>query len=148
MRHLPTRTGLVVGKFWPPHRGHQLLLETAAAQVTELLVLVYANPDAETMPAHVLAQWLRGLYRGDEIADGPRIGSTLLRIFALTAGADAVPPDAADDYTQREFVRQWLARRRVKAESRARSGRRDRARFRHAELVSASTRDTRDRSRR
>ena len=110
MRHLPTRTDLVVGKFWPPHRGHQLLLETAAAQVTELLVLVYANPDAETMPAPVRAQWLRGLYRGDEIADGPRIGSTLLRIFALTAGADAVPPDAADDYTQREFVRQWLAR--------------------------------------
>jgi HTH-type transcriptional repressor of NAD biosynthesis genes len=104
------RTGLVVGKFWPPHRGHQLLLEIAAAQVAELLVLVYARPDSETMPAPVRAQWLRELYRGDKLVDGPRIGSTPLRIFALTAEADGVPPDAADDTTQREFVRQWLAR--------------------------------------
>lgn len=104
------RTGLVVGKFWPPHRGHQLLLETAAAQVAELLVLVYANPDSPTHPAAERAQWLRELYRGDELAAGPRIGITPLRIFALAAEADGVPPDAADDDTQREFVRQWLAR--------------------------------------
>ena len=104
------RTGLVVGKFWPPHRGHQLLLETAAAQVGELLVLVYANPDSPAHPATARAQWLRELYRGDELADGPRIGPTPLRIFALSAAADGVPPDAADDDAQREFVRQWLAR--------------------------------------
>ncbi|MET4073042.1 AAA family ATPase [Hymenobacter sp. UYCo722] len=109
---MPTtfRTGLVVGKFWPPHRGHQLLLETAAAQVAELLVLVYANPDSPTHPAAERAQWLRELYRADELADGPRIGATPLRIFALAADADGVPPDAADDDVQREFVRQWLAR--------------------------------------
>ena len=115
MSPLPLRTGLVVGRFWPPHRGHQLLLETAAAQVTELLVLVYANPaghgpDALVHPAAVRAQWLRELYRGDELADGPRIGTTPLRIFALPAEADGGPPDAADDDTQRAFVRQWLAR--------------------------------------
>jgi HTH-type transcriptional repressor of NAD biosynthesis genes len=104
------RTGLVVGKFWPPHRGHQLLLETAAAQVDELLVLVYASPDSPAHPAAVRAQWLRELYRTDELADGPRIGNTPLRIFALSAEADGVPPDSADDDTQREFVRQWLAR--------------------------------------
>jgi HTH-type transcriptional repressor of NAD biosynthesis genes len=102
-------TGLVVGKFWPPHRGHQLLLETAAASVAELVVLVYANPDSETMPAALRAQWLRELYRGDELAAGPRIGTTPLRVFALSAEADGVPPDVADDETQREFVRQWLA---------------------------------------
>ena len=102
-------TGLVVGKFWPPHRGHQLLLETAAAQVAELVVLVYASPDSAQFPAAVRAQWLRELYRGDDAADGPRIGATPLRVFALSA-ADGVPPDAADDHTHREFVRQWLAR--------------------------------------
>jgi HTH-type transcriptional repressor of NAD biosynthesis genes len=89
--------GLVVGKFCPPHRGHQLLLETAAAQVAALVVLVYANPDSATMPAAVRAQWLRELY------------PTPLRIFDLSAEADGVPPDDADDYTHREFVRQWLA---------------------------------------
>jgi NadR type nicotinamide-nucleotide adenylyltransferase len=104
-------TGLVVGKFWPPHRGHQLLLETAAAQVAELLVLVYANPDSATMPAAVRAQWLRELYRGDELADGLRVGATPLRVVALSAEADGVPPDAAPDATHREFVRRWLAQR-------------------------------------
>ena len=103
------RTGLVVGKFWPPHRGHQLLLETAASQVAELLVLVYANPDSPMHPAAMRAQWLRELYRGDELADGPHIGTTPLSIFALSAEKDGVPPDADDDFTQREFVRQWLA---------------------------------------
>ena len=102
------RTGLVVGKFWPPHRGHQLLLEAAAAQVTELLVLVYAHPDDPTHPAPVRAHWLRELYRGDDYAQGPRIGTTPLRLHALPAAA--VPPDAADAATHREFVRQWLAR--------------------------------------
>jgi NadR type nicotinamide-nucleotide adenylyltransferase len=103
-------TGLVVGKFWPPHRGHQLLLATAAAQVAELLVLVYAHPDDPAHPAPARAAWLRELYRGDEFAQGPRIGATPLRIIALTAAADGLPPDAADDHTHREFVRQWLAR--------------------------------------
>ena len=104
------RTGLVVGKFWPPHRGHQLLLETAAAQVAELLVLVFAQPDSRTHPAAERAQWLRELYRGDELADGPRIGNTPLRVFALSAEADGVSPDVAAADTQRVFVRHWLAR--------------------------------------
>ena len=101
--------GLVVGKFWPPHRGHQLLLKTAASQVAELLVLVYANPDSPTHPAPERAGWLRELYRGDDYAQGPHIGATPLRIVALTAAADGVPPDAADDHTHREYVRRWLA---------------------------------------
>jgi NadR type nicotinamide-nucleotide adenylyltransferase len=97
----------VVGKFWPPHRGHQLLLDTAAAQVDELLVLVYAHPDDTRHAAPERAQWLRELYRGDDLADGLRSGSTPLRIIGLPAAA--VPPDAADDFTHREFVRQYLA---------------------------------------
>lgn len=101
--------GLVVGKFWPPHQGHQLLLEIAAAQVAELLVLVYANPDEAAHPAPTRAAWLRELYRGDEAAAGPYIGPTPLRIIALTAAAGGLPPDAAGDDAHREFVRQWLA---------------------------------------
>ena len=104
---MPTPFGLVVGKFNPPHRGHQLLLEAAAAQVAELLVLVYAHPDDPAHPAAERAAWLRELYRGDDGSQGPHVGATPLRIIALTA-ADGVPPDTADDYTQREFVRQWL----------------------------------------
>jgi len=99
--------GLVVGKFSPPHRGHQLLLEAAAAQAGELLVLVYANPDDPRHPAPERAAWLRELYRGDEQAAGLHIGPTPVRFVALTQ-ADGIPPDAADDDTHREYVRQWL----------------------------------------
>ena len=105
------RTGLVVGKFWPPHRGHQLLLETAATQVTELLVLVYANPDDQRHAAPARAHWLRELYRGDDYTQGPRIGNTPVHLHALPA--IAVPPDTATDATHREFVRQWLAQRQL-----------------------------------
>jgi NadR type nicotinamide-nucleotide adenylyltransferase len=108
-------TGLVVGKFWPPHRGHQLLLETAAAQVIELLVLVYSNPDDTTFPAPERARWLQELYRTDEKAEGRRIGTTSIRIIALTV-ADGVPDNAADDYTAREFVRWWLSRQKLKVD--------------------------------
>ena len=111
---MPSRTGLIVGKFWPPHRGHQLLLETAAAQVTELLVLMYANPDDPRHAAPARAHWLRELYRGDDYAQGARIGSTPMHFYALPAAA--VPPDAADDLTHREFVRQWLTRQQLRAD--------------------------------
>jgi len=102
------RVGLVVGKFCPPHRGHQLLLEAAAAAVNELVVLVYANPDSADMPAAMRADWLRMLYRTDDATAGPAIAGTPLRIMALSA-ADGIPPDTAPDEVQREFVRQWLA---------------------------------------
>jgi HTH-type transcriptional repressor of NAD biosynthesis genes len=95
----PPRTGLVVGKFWPPHRGHQQLLE--------LVVLVYAHPDDPRHAAPERAHWLRELYRGDDYAAGPHHGATPLHIHGLPTAA--VPPDAADDTTHREFVRQWLA---------------------------------------
>jgi NadR type nicotinamide-nucleotide adenylyltransferase len=100
--------GLVVGKFWPLHRGHQLLLEAAAALVAELVVMVYANPDSAAMPAAVRATWIRELYRGDELSEGVQIGGTRLRVVALSAEDNGVPPDASPDDVHREFVRHWL----------------------------------------
>ena len=32
--------GLVIGKFYPPHRGHKFLIDTALSQVDYLDVLV------------------------------------------------------------------------------------------------------------
>ncbi|RZK54413.1 MAG: cytidyltransferase-like domain-containing protein, partial [Hymenobacter sp.] len=103
----PYARGLVVGKFSPPHRGHQLLLQAAASQAAELLVLVYTRPDDDAHPAPVRAAWLRELYRGDEQATGPHIGGTPVRFVALTA-ADGIPPDAAADDAHRVLMRQWL----------------------------------------
>lgn len=60
------RRGLVVGKFMPFHRGHQLLVEMALAQVDQLTVIVYdskvAEDNAKLMPADKRAGWITSLY--------------------------------------------------------------------------------------
>jgi len=102
--------GLVVGKFLPFHKGHQLLLEQAAAQVQVLYVLVYSNPDPATMDAETRAGWIRQIYTpaGAEPGALARINDTVLHVVALSANQLPVPPNEADDHTQREFVRRWL----------------------------------------
>jgi HTH-type transcriptional regulator, transcriptional repressor of NAD biosynthesis genes len=50
--------GLVVGKFYPPHRGHQHLIEHAAARCARVTVLVMAAA-GETVPLADRIAWLR-----------------------------------------------------------------------------------------
>ena len=67
------RRGLTLGKFAPFHRGHQLLIETALAEVDELVVMVYAT-DLIDVPLQVRAGWIKHLYpsvRIIEAWDGP-----------------------------------------------------------------------------
>ena len=55
------RRGLVVGKFYPPHRGHKLLVDTARAQVDELAVIV-CRRDGEWPPGELRAAWMREIH--------------------------------------------------------------------------------------
>ena len=67
------RRGLTLGKFAPFHRGHQMLVEAALAEVDELVVMVYAT-DVTDVPLQVRAGWIRALYptvRIIEAWDGP-----------------------------------------------------------------------------
>ncbi len=41
--------GLVIGKFYPPHRGHKLLIDAAIAQSDQAVVIVCAKP-TDTIP--------------------------------------------------------------------------------------------------
>jgi HTH-type transcriptional regulator, transcriptional repressor of NAD biosynthesis genes len=90
------RNGLVVGKFAPPHKGHQLLLETALNQCEHLTVLVYFNPDFQNMPSETRASWILELYPN-----------------ATVLVPENPPHNAADDFTQREFVKQFLERENI-----------------------------------
>jgi NadR type nicotinamide-nucleotide adenylyltransferase len=56
-----SRRGLVIGKFYPPHRGHKHLIETARAGVEELWVIICRRP-GEDPPAELRAAWLRELH--------------------------------------------------------------------------------------
>ncbi|HEY7264168.1 MAG TPA: AAA family ATPase [Trebonia sp.] len=50
--------GLVVGKFYPPHRGHQYLIERAVALCARVTVLVMAA-GSETLPLGDRVAWLQ-----------------------------------------------------------------------------------------
>lgn len=54
-------TGLVIGKFMPPHRGHRRLVASALAAVEQLTVIVFTKR-AEPIPGALRAAWARRLF--------------------------------------------------------------------------------------
>ncbi|MEO0557078.1 MAG: AAA family ATPase [Bacteroidota bacterium] len=85
--------GLVVGKFCPLHRGHQLVIDTALAACDHVTVMTWANPEPSEMPAAVRERWIRTLYPDVEV---------------LAFGPDEVPHDDAPDAEQRAFTKSKL----------------------------------------
>jgi HTH-type transcriptional regulator, transcriptional repressor of NAD biosynthesis genes len=55
------RHGLVVGKFYPPHGGHELLIRTAAEGAARVTVVVNAGRD-ESIPLADRVGWLREIF--------------------------------------------------------------------------------------
>ncbi len=72
--------GFLLGKFMPPHNGHVLLCETAAALVDELTILVCWLPD-DPIPGPLRLQWMRELFP-----------------HARVIGHDAVVPQAPEEH--------------------------------------------------
>ncbi len=56
-----TTRGLVIGKFYPPHRGHKHLIDTALANADEVHVIVCERPE-ENPPAALRASWLKEIH--------------------------------------------------------------------------------------
>jgi NadR type nicotinamide-nucleotide adenylyltransferase len=86
-------TGLVLGKFMPPHAGHLHLIACAAEQVDRLSIIVLSRA-GEPIPGHVRCRWLEEL-------TGP--GTRILHV------ADDYPTD----YTDPDVWRKW--RRTIRA---------------------------------
>ena len=55
------RIGLVIGKFCPPHRGHEHLIRSAQAQVDHLIVLVFTKSH-EPVPGDLRWQWMQQMF--------------------------------------------------------------------------------------
>jgi NadR type nicotinamide-nucleotide adenylyltransferase len=74
------RIGLTLGKYAPLHRGHQLVIETALAEMDRVIVLIYDCPETTPVPLTVRARWIRALYPSAEVIeawDGPtEVGNT------------------------------------------------------------------------
>lgn len=58
--------GVIIGRFMPPHRGHQYLVEFAHNYVDELYVLV-CTLSSEPIPGTLRYQWMRELFPRDTI---------------------------------------------------------------------------------
>ncbi len=96
MKNQKYKTGLVVGKFAPLHKGHELVIHTALEQCENLIVLVYSNPDFSWMPSQTRAGWVRKLFLE-------------ARVFV----PENPPPNDSDDLTHREFVKTWLKQQQI-----------------------------------
>jgi len=55
------QTGLIVGRFDPPHLGHSHLIEQAADRCAQLAVFVNSGT-ADRVPGHLRAGWLAELH--------------------------------------------------------------------------------------
>jgi HTH-type transcriptional repressor of NAD biosynthesis genes len=56
-----TPTGLIIGRFCPPHLGHSHLIDVATDQVDQLVVFVNARA-GEPIPGSLRAGWLAELH--------------------------------------------------------------------------------------
>jgi NadR type nicotinamide-nucleotide adenylyltransferase len=54
-------TGLVIGRFCPPHLGHSHLIRSAATRVDHLVVFVNTR-EGEVVPGELRARWLAELH--------------------------------------------------------------------------------------
>ena len=53
--------GLVIGKFYPPHRGHKFLIDTAASQTDHVDVILCGRRKENPSPA-LRAKWLKEIH--------------------------------------------------------------------------------------
>jgi NadR type nicotinamide-nucleotide adenylyltransferase len=82
--------GFIVGKFYPPHRGHKHLIESARAQVDRLIVMIAAHP-TQSISGEQRKRWLEEIHPDCEI--------------------HLVPDELADDSQQwAEFTLRYLGR--------------------------------------
>jgi HTH-type transcriptional regulator, transcriptional repressor of NAD biosynthesis genes len=84
------RHGLIIGKFYPPHAGHHLLVRTAAALCDEVSVVVMASA-VESIPLEQRVAWLREVHRPD-------------RNVRVAGVRDDHPVDLGDDAVWRAHV--------------------------------------------
>ncbi len=61
-----TRRGMVLGKFYPPHLGHQYLFDFARNYVDELAIIVETERN-QIVPGHLRWEWVRELCPQPEV---------------------------------------------------------------------------------
>src|SRR5262245_41210787 len=52
---------VALGKFYPPHRGHKLLIDMATAQSRQVVVIVCSKP-SDSIPGELRGKWLQEIH--------------------------------------------------------------------------------------
>lgn len=97
------KTGLIVGKFCPLHKGHEYLIETAQAACDTLVIISYANPSHPNCASDNRRQWLNALFPN---AVALVVDNAWLR-HENSHGWPSLPHDDASEKIHREFTA-WL----------------------------------------
>ena len=58
--------GFIVGKFYPPHRGHKYLIDSARRQVDHLIVMLAHHP-SQRIPGDLRKAWLEEIHPDCEV---------------------------------------------------------------------------------
>ncbi|MES2570561.1 MAG: AAA family ATPase [Verrucomicrobiota bacterium] len=90
--------GLIVGKFAPLHRGHELLIRRAVESCEELFILSYSKPEFAGCEPVKRAHWLEQLFSGTRRLV---VGEEWLRENAPDL---SMPSNDAPDHLHRRFV--------------------------------------------
>lgn len=56
-----TTSGMVMGKFYPPHKGHSYILSLAQSQVDKLHIVI-CSTQSQTIPSEIREKWLHELF--------------------------------------------------------------------------------------
>jgi len=60
-------TGLIVGRFDPPHLGHSFMIDWAAARCDRLVVFVNCSLDRDVVPGALRTGWLADLHHDVDV---------------------------------------------------------------------------------
>ena len=94
--------GLVVGKFSPLHKGHELVIERALELCREVILVSYSNPELPGCDATRRERWLAELY-----PQARRLVVTNERLqewLGIQSAVPEIPPNAGSDSVHRRFV--------------------------------------------
>jgi len=61
-----SRRGLIIGKFYPPHKGHKYLIDTARSHVDELHIVI-CQRRGEVPSGELRLSWLREIHPGARV---------------------------------------------------------------------------------
>jgi NadR type nicotinamide-nucleotide adenylyltransferase len=100
-------TGLVVGKFAPLHRGHELVIERALAECSRVLVLSWSRPELPGYEPERRAAWLA---RRFPAVESLVLTGDSLRALDPPASLAELPANDSDVGAQRRFTA-WICER-------------------------------------